>query len=121
MAICSVFQHRKGIPMQAIGYRPGSALSDPQCFVEISKEYPKPRPRDLLVSVRAVSVNPVDTKIRNGQVFLGEEIDVLGWDVAGVVVDVGADVTLFRPGDEVFYSGNLNRPGANAELHAVDE
>ncbi|RWP77350.1 zinc-binding alcohol dehydrogenase family protein [Mesorhizobium sp.] len=107
--------------MQAIGYRPGSALSDPQCFVEISKEYPKPRPRDLLVSVRAVSVNPVDTKIRNGQVFLGEEIDVLGWDVAGVVVDVGADVTLFRPGDEVFYSGNLNRPGANAELHAVDE
>lgn len=107
--------------MQAITFRLGSFLSDPQPFMSVTKDDPELGARDLLVSVRAISVNPVDTKIRAGQVFLGDGIDVLGWDVAGVVVGIGSDVTLFQLGDEVFYSGDLMRPGANAELHAVDE
>jgi len=107
--------------MKAIGYLRGTALTDPRSFFEIEKPAPILAAHDLLVSVRAVSVNPVDTKVRDGRVFLGDEIDVLGWDVAGVVVAVGAEVTLFRPGDEVFYSGSLYRSGGNAQLHAVDE
>ncbi len=107
--------------MQAITYRPGAALSDPQCFTIADKKDPVPGPRDLLVSVCGVSVNPVDTKIRLGQVLMGDAVDILGWDVAGIVVDVGSEVTIFRPGNEVFYSGSLSRPGGNAELHAVDE
>ncbi|WP_184804473.1 zinc-binding alcohol dehydrogenase family protein [Rhizobium leucaenae] len=107
--------------MKAIAYIPGSALSDRRSFFETEKPDPIPAAHDLQVSVRAVSVNPVDTKVRNGRVFLGDGIDVLGWDVAGVVVKVGPEVTLFRPGDEVFYAGSLYRSGGNAELHAVDE
>lgn len=107
--------------MQAITFRRGSSLSDPQPFMTVTKNDPQLGARDLLVSVRAIAVNPVDTKIRAGQVFLGDDIDVLGWDVAGVVVGMGAEVTLFQLEDEVFYSGDLMRPGANAELHAVDE
>ncbi|MCK1441492.1 MULTISPECIES: zinc-binding alcohol dehydrogenase family protein [unclassified Bradyrhizobium] len=107
--------------MKAIAYIPGSASSDPRSFFETEKPEPILAAHDLLVSVRAVSVNPVDTKVRDGRVFLGDAIDVLGWDIAGVVVAIGPEVTLFRPGDEVFYSGSLYRSGGNAELHAVDE
>jgi zinc-binding alcohol dehydrogenase family protein len=107
--------------MKAITDRRGLPLSDPHCFALVEKDAPVPRPRDLVVSVRAVSVNPVDTKLRGGQVDMGGAVDVLGFDAAGVVVATGPDATLFRPGDEVFYSGDLTRPGANAELHAVDE
>jgi zinc-binding alcohol dehydrogenase family protein len=107
--------------MKAIAYLPGSALSDPRSFFETEKSAPILAAHDLLVSVRAVSVNPVDTKVRDGRVFLGDAIDLLGWDVAGVVVAIGPEVTLFRVGDEVFYAGSLYRSGGNAELHAVDE
>jgi zinc-binding alcohol dehydrogenase family protein len=107
--------------MKAIAYTPGSALGDPRSFFEIEKPDPIPTAHEVLVSVRAVSVNPVDAKIRDGRVSLGDAIDVLGWDVSGVVVGVGSKVTLFRPGDEVFYAGSLYRSGGNAELHAVDE
>lgn len=82
---------------------------------------PAPGPLDLLVRVRAVAVNPVDTKIRAS---LGEGPHdpprILGWDAAGVVESVGADVVDFKPGDEVFYAGDLTRPGCNAEFQAVD-
>ncbi|TCU14824.1 zinc-binding alcohol dehydrogenase family protein [Rhizobium sullae] len=107
--------------MQAITFRRGSTVSDPQCFTAVEKEPPTLRARDILVSVRAVAVNPVDTKIRDGQVFMGDAVDILGWDVAGVVSEVGSEVTLFQPGDEVFYSGDLRKAGANAEFNAVDE
>ncbi len=107
--------------MKAIAYRPGSGLSDPGAFVEIDKADPQPTGHDLVVSVRAVSVNPVDTKVRDGRVFLGEAVDVLGWDAAGVVVAAGPKASLFGPGDEVFYAGSLLRSGANAQLHLVDE
>lgn len=80
-----------------------------------------PGPRDLLVGVRAVSVNPVDTKQRRGVSPPAGEARVLGFDAAGVVESVGAQVSLFKPGDEVWYAGSRARPGTNAELHLVDE
>lgn len=84
---------------------------------------PTPGPRDLLVEVRAISVNPVDTKIRagGGPGSPGGEAKILGWDAAGIVTVVGGDVKLFKPGDEVYYAGSVDRPGANAEFHPVDE
>ncbi|MCB0910451.1 MAG: zinc-binding alcohol dehydrogenase family protein [Propionibacteriaceae bacterium] len=105
--------------MRAIGYTeagPASVLAD----IELPE--PVAVGRDLLVGVHAVSVNPVDTKVRvRGGAAPGEQYKVLGWDVAGTVLAVGADVTRFAPDDEVFYAGTLNRPGGNSELHLVDE
>jgi zinc-binding alcohol dehydrogenase family protein len=75
----------------------------------------------LLVQVKAVSVNPVDTKLRKRITPLEGEVNILGFDAAGVVVKTGSDVTLFKPGDEVWYAGASNRPGSNAELQLVDE
>ncbi len=69
-----------------------------------------PGPRDLLVEVRAISVNPVDTKVRRNT-QPGRQPKVLGWDVAGVVVGVGSEVSLFKVGDEVFYAGSIARAG----------
>jgi NADPH:quinone reductase-like Zn-dependent oxidoreductase len=77
--------------------------------------------RDLLVRVHAVSVNPVDTKLRRAAAPAAGETRILGYDAAGVVEAVGPDVTAFRPGDEVWYAGSRARPGTNAERHLVDE
>lgn len=78
-------------------------------------------PRDLLIDVEAISVNPVDTKVRAGSAPDDGGPKILGWDAAGVVRSTGSDVTLFSPGDRVYYAGALGRPGTYAELHAVDE
>jgi NADPH:quinone reductase len=77
--------------------------------------------RDLLVEVKAVSVNPVDTKVRLSRKPEPGQFVQLGYDASGIVREVGPDVTLFGPGDEVFYAGVINRPGTNAEFHLVDE
>ena len=106
--------------MRAIGYRHSRPVDDPESLVEVRLPVPVLRPRDALVRVEAVSVNPVDTKIRRG-VDPGGELRVLGYDAAGTVEAVGEEVSRFAAGDEVFYCGAINRPGANAELHAVDE
>lgn len=90
----------------------------PAVLVDVEVDRPVLEEHDLLVEVRAVSVNPVDTKVRKGHT---EGRRVLGYDAAGVVREVGPGVTLFAPGDEVYYAGNIARPGTNAELHAVDE
>lgn len=104
--------------MKAVGYtQPGDA----DVLTDIVIETPIPGPRDLLVSVRAVSVNPVDTKLRANAAPEDVGPKIIGHDAAGVVEAVGADVTLFKVGDEVFYSGAIDRPGANAEFHLVDE
>ncbi|WP_066342217.1 zinc-binding alcohol dehydrogenase family protein [Azohydromonas lata] len=106
--------------MKAIAYiEHGLPIDDPLALVELELPAPQPGPRDLLVEVRAVSVNPVDTKVRRGAAV--QQPRVLGWDAAGVVRAVGPQVTLFKPGDEVFYAGSITRPGSNSELHAVDE
>lgn len=107
--------------MKAIGARQFLPVSDQGCLEEFEAEKPVPGPMDLLVRVRAVAVNPVDTKIRAS---LGsQQLDtprILGWDAAGVVESVGAEVVGFSAGDEVFYAGDLTRAGCNAEFQAVD-
>ena len=107
--------------MKAVGYRNAGPVSDSQALEDIELAVPSPTGRDIRVAVRAVSVNPVDTKIRRGVAPSPGEYKVLGWDAAGVVDAVGPEATLFKPGDEVFYAGSLDRPGTNSALHIVDE
>lgn len=94
-------------------------IDDPQALIDTDLPVPMPGPRDLLVEVRAVSVNPVDTKVRAGT--FTKEPKILGWDAAGIVREVGSEVTLFQPGDEVFYAGSIARSGSYSEFHLVDE
>ena len=106
--------------MKAIVYtQHGLPIDDPQALLDTELPMPLAGPHDLLVEVRAVSVNPVDTKIRLGVAV--NEPRVLGWDASGVVRAVGANVTLFAPGDEVFYAGSIVRPGSNSQFQTVDE
>jgi NADPH:quinone reductase len=104
--------------MKAIGYKtPGSA----DALLDIELDTPVADGRDLLVRVEAISVNPVDTKVRRSAPAPEGGYKVLGWDVAGHVMAVGDLVTRFKPGDEVFYAGTITRPGCNSEFHLVDE
>lgn len=106
--------------MKAVAYtQHGLPISDPRALQDITLPLPSPGPRDLRVAVRAISVNPVDTKVRNGVAV--DAPRVLGWDAVGIVDAVGDEVTLFRPGDAVFYAGAIGRPGSNAEYQLVDE
>jgi zinc-binding alcohol dehydrogenase family protein len=107
--------------MKAVAYYQSLPSSDPHALQDIELPAPTPGPRDLLVAVRAISVNPVDTKIRSSVAPSEGQPKVLGWDVAGVVQAVGSQVSLFQIGDEVYYAGALQRPGGNSELHVVDE
>ena len=106
--------------MRAIAYtHAGLPIDDPQALIDIDLDLPQPGPRDLRVAVRAVAVNPVDTKVRRNAATEGPR--VLGWDAVGVVDAVGSEVTLFQPGDAVYYAGVIDRPGSNAEYQLVDE
>ncbi|MFC0133133.1 NADPH:quinone reductase [Massilia eurypsychrophila] len=106
--------------MKAVAYtQHGLPISDPLSLQDIELPMPLAGPHDLLVEVRAVSVNPVDTKIRLGAPVT--EPRVLGWDASGIVRAVGSSVTLFKEGDEVFYAGSILRPGSNAQFQLVDE
>lgn len=107
--------------MKAVAYLKGSAVSDADGLRDVEIDVPTPGPHDLLVRVKAVSVNPLDTKVRKGLVTVPDAVSVLGWDASGVVEAVGAQVTLFRPGDAVFYAGSFHLQGNNAEFHRVDE
>lgn len=107
--------------MKAVGYQSHLPIDHPQALADITLPEPSAQGRDLLVEVRAVSVNPVDTKVRAGAIPQEGDWKVLGWDAAGVVRAVGPDVTLFRPGDRVWYAGSIVRPGSNSELQLVDE
>src|SRR3984885_1243045 len=112
--------------MKAIAFARPLPIEAEDSLVELNLPEPEIGPRDLLVNVRAVSVNPVDTKVRGAR-HQGSASDntgkprVLGWDAAGVVAAKGAAVTGFNVGDEVYYAGALDRPGSNAEYQAVDE
>ena len=107
--------------MKAIAYYASLPITDTHALQDIELPEPVAGPRDLLVEVKAISVNPVDTKVRQNVAPENGAAKVLGWDVAGVVKAVGSDVTLFKAGDKVFYAGSLVRPGGNSELHTVDE
>lgn len=106
--------------MKAIVYtQHGLPPQDPNSLHEAELPKPAPGPRDLLVKIRAIAVNPVDTKLRKSAPTEGPR--VLGWDAVGSVEAVGPQVSLFKPGDEVFYAGAIQRPGAYAEYNLVDE
>lgn len=106
--------------MKAVGFKQSLPIAESESLIDFELADPAPRARDLLVEVKAISVNPVDTKMRMREVAAGET-KVLGFDAAGIVKSAGAETTLFRPGDEVFYAGSNIRPGTNSQLHAVDE
>ena len=106
--------------MRAVGYRKSLPITQDEALVDLDLPQPEPGPRDLLVKVEAISVNPVDTKVRRRAEPEAGDTKVLGWDAAGTVVATGAEVTEFAVGDAVFYAGDLGRPGTNAQFHCVD-
>ena len=96
-------------------------IDHPESLLDVEVEAPTPAGRDLLVEVKAISVNPVDTKRRAAGSRPSSELKILGWDAAGLVQAVGPQAALFKPGDKVYYAGSNQRPGANSQLHLVDE
>ena len=106
--------------MKAVAYRQSLPIDHTDSLLDVTLPDPIPEGRDLLVKVEAIAVNPVDTKIRLGVDPQGTD-KVLGWDAAGTVIAVGAEASLFKPGDTVYYAGAIDRPGSNAELQRVDE
>ncbi len=107
--------------MKAVGYTASGPIDRPDALIDFEMETPSPAGHDLLVRVQAISVNPVDYKVRIRRPPEGDSPSVLGWDAVGEVVAIGDEATAFKPGDWVWYAGAIDRPGTNAELHLVDE
>lgn len=107
--------------MKAVAYKKALPITDPEALLDVTLPDPIASGHDLLVEVKAVSVNPVDIKVRSGVNPPDGEVKVIGWDAAGIVRAVGNNVSLFKPGDKVFYAGSIARAGTNSELHLVDE
>ena len=107
--------------MKAIAYQENLPIEDLKSLQDIELNTPKACARDILVEVKAISVNPVDIKVRKRAKPSEGEWKILGFDASGIVKEVGSDVTLFKVGDKVFYAGDLTRTGTNAQLHLVDE
>ena len=106
--------------MKAIGYKKAGPVSAKDSLIEFETQAPALRPKDLLVEVKGISVNPVDVKVR-ASMEPESEIKIIGYDASGIVRQTGGEVTGFKVGDEVYYAGDITRPGTNADLHAVDE
>ncbi|RZF30262.1 zinc-binding alcohol dehydrogenase family protein [Paraburkholderia sp. UYCP14C] len=107
--------------MKAVGLYRYLPIDHAEALVDVEVPKPEASGRDLLVKVEAISVNPVDTKVRAPKDTVEKSPRVLGWDASGTVVATGPEVTLFKVGDPVFYAGSITRPGANSEFHLVDE
>src|SRR5258705_8637491 len=107
--------------MKAVALKRYLPVADPESLLDVLMDDPVPTGHDLLVEVKAIAVNPVDCKVRSPKDQVEDPLRVLGWDVAGVVRAIGPAAALFKPGDEVYYAGSITRPGANSELHLVDE
>jgi len=107
--------------MKAVGLTRYLPIADPQSLLDVELAKPEPGAHDLLVRVEAVSVNPVDTKVRSPKAQVEAQPKILGYDAAGVVEAVGSSVTLFKPGDAVYYAGDITRSGSNAQFQLVDE
>jgi NADPH:quinone reductase len=106
--------------MKAVALTRYLPISDPLSLVDVELPIPDPLDNDVLVRVEAISVNPVDTKVRAPKEKVEPEPKVLGWDAAGVVAALGSAVTGFKAGDEVYYAGDVTRPGCDAQFQAVD-
>lgn len=109
--------------MKAVGFKTSLPISDPNSFIEFETEKPSPVGHELLVKIKAIAINPVDFKIRQNAAkdTILEQPKIIGWDATGVVEAVGENVTLFKVGDEVYYAGDITKPGCNAEFQVVDE
>ncbi|APF03765.1 TPA: zinc-binding alcohol dehydrogenase family protein [Legionella pneumophila] len=107
--------------MKAIGYYQSLPITDNNALMDLDVSVPKATGHDILVEIKAVAVNPVDTKVRRNVQPESQQPKILGWDASGVVAEIGSEVTMFKPGDEVWYAGDLTRPGSNCEFHLVDE
>lgn len=107
--------------MKAIGYLKSLPVDNEQSLIDIELPMPEVTGRDLLIKINAIAVNPVDCKIRQNVQPDNDEFKVLGWDATGEVVATGSDVSYFKPGDLVYYAGDLTRSGTNAEYQLVDE
>jgi len=107
--------------MKAIGYQKSLPIENELSLQDIELETPAAHGHDILVEVKAVSVNPVDFKIRQAMPAADGEYKVIGWDATGVVKSVGENVSLFKPGDKVWYAGDITRSGSNAQFQLVDE
>jgi len=107
--------------MRTIGYYEPRPISDAGALTDLDLPRPVPSGRDLLVEIKAIAVNPVDTKVRKSRAAQNGQPVVLGYDAAGIVVEVGPDVTGYVVGDEVYYAGDITRAGTNSEYHLVDE
>ena len=107
--------------MKAIGYIKSLPINDPESLTDIELPQPVATGRDLLVKVKAIAVNPVDYKIRLNVASEDDNYKVIGWDAVGEVIATGEAATQFKPGDAVYYAGDLNRQGTNAEYQLVDE
>jgi NADPH2:quinone reductase len=107
--------------MKAIGYTQPQAIANKDALIDIELEKPQATGRDLLIKVQAVSVNPVDVKVRASATPADNQYKILGWDAVGEVVEIGDEVTHFKLGDQVYYAGDITRLGSNAEFQLVDE
>lgn len=107
--------------MKAIGYQKSLPIENELSLQDIELETPTAHGHDILVEVKAVSVNPVDFKVRQAMPAAEGEYKVIGWDATGVVKSVGENVSLFKPGDKVWYAGDITRSGSNAQFQLVDE
>lgn len=109
--------------MKAIGFKTSLPINENESFIEFETAVPQAKGRDILVKIKAISVNPVDFKIRQNSAkdTVLENPKVIGWDAVGTVEEIGDGVTFFKPGDEVYYAGDLTRSGSNAEYQLVDE
>jgi NADPH2:quinone reductase len=107
--------------MKAVGYRKSLPIEDAEALIDFEAAKPEPKGRDIRVAVKAISANPVDYKVRKRAAPPEGEVKILGFDAAGIVDAVGPEVTLFEPGDEVYYAGSILRQGTNSEFHLVDE
>lgn len=106
--------------MKAVALTHYLPVDNPEAFLNVELDKPKPQGNDILVNVKAIAVNPVDTKVRAPKDKVEDTPRVIGYDASGIVEAIGPDVTLFRPGDEVYYAGDITRPGTNQEFHLVD-
>ncbi|UWS78155.1 zinc-binding alcohol dehydrogenase family protein [Phaeobacter sp. G2] len=107
--------------MKAVGFTHYLPVEDTNAFLDLEIDKPAPKGHDILVAVKAVAINPVDTKVRAPKDKVEDQARIIGYDASGVVEAVGSAVTLFKPGDEVYYAGDITRSGTNAEFHLVDE
>ena len=107
--------------MKAIGYKENLPIEDSKSLQDVKLAMPKATGRDILVEIKAISVNPADYKVRAGMPVEGDDWKIIGWDATGTVKEVGEDVSLFKVGDEVWYAGDFTRQGSYAQFQVVDE